>query len=140
MSTPNRIHLKGSGVMDEAAAAGTIKPGYLIKRNSGGSVVAHSSADGAAEATFALEDALQGKTIDDNYSSGDKVMILSAAKGDEVYAWLSAGENVTQDEYLTSNGDGTLKVGTSNVVAAPAESVDNSDSAAIDVRIKVRVL
>lgn len=140
--TPKRIHLRGSGIHEEARAAGTIKPGHLVKRDSNGKSVVHDSAGGEAEKAFALEDALQGKTIDDSYSSDDLVAILIAQPGDIVYAWLAGGENAANGANLTSNADGTLKVATGSdiVIGVAMEAVDASDSNDVDERIKVRIL
>lgn len=139
---PKRIHLLGSGRCEEAVAAGTIKPGHLVSLDSGGNLVVHPTAGGAAERAFAVEDALQGKGIGDNYSSGDRVTYVLAAPGDVVYAWLKAGQNVNPATRLTSAGDGTLQAaaGTNVVVAVPLESLDLSASGAVATRIRVRVI
>lgn len=141
--TPKRIHLLGNAVrFEEGEAAAVIKPGMLLAQNSDAKLIPHGVAGGPAEMQFALEDALQGKTIDNNYASGDKVFTVVCGKGDVVYAWLSGGESADPSEYLTSNGDGTLKVATSTDarVAVPLETVDASDSNDVDERIRVRIL
>lgn len=141
-NTPKRIHLRGDPQIEEALAGGAITPGMLLSRQADGDVVAHATAGGWAEKAFALEDALQGKTVDDAYASGDRVTFAICKSGDIVYAWLAGGENADQSEFLTSNGDGTLKVASSTDirVATPLESIDASDSATINERIKVRIL
>ncbi len=138
----NRIHLRGGGIHEEAVAAATITPGMLLAQDSAGKVIPHGTAGGWAEKAFALEDALQGKTIDDNYTTGNTVGFVIAQPGDIVYAWLSGGENADTSEFLTSNGDGTLKVATSTDirVAVAMEAVDASDSNDVNERIKVRIL
>lgn len=142
MATPKRIHLLGDGRHEEAVAAGAITPGMLITQDNAGKVVAHGTAGGWAEKNFAVEDALQGKTIDDAYASGDRVSSVLCKPGDVVLAWLSGGENADTSEFLTSNGDGTLKVATSTDIriAVPLENVDASDSADVNERIRVRIL
>ena len=139
---PKRIHLAGSGRHEEIRAGGAITPGDLCARNSSGQAIVHGVGGGAAEKLFALEDALQGNTITDNYASSDLASFVHAQPGDHIYAWLAAGESVDPSDFLSSNGDGTLKEATSTDVrlAAPLETVDNSDSGAVDVRIKVAVL
>ena len=141
-NTPKRIHLLGSGRTEEGVAAGAITPGHLLTRNSSGNLIKHATAGGWAEKQFAVEDALQGRTIADAYASAERVTTVLASPGDVVYAWLSGGEVVTQDEFLTSNGDGTLKVaGSTDIrIAVPLENVDASDSADVDERIRVRIL
>lgn len=140
--TPKRIHLLGQGRHEELTAGGAITPGHLLAMNAAGDVIVHGVAGGPAEKAFALEDALQGETIADAYADDDIVTVVLAQPGDVVYAWLAAGESVDPSDFLTSNGDGTLKAGatTDHRVAAPIETVDNSASGAVDVRIKVRVL
>lgn len=140
---PKKIHLIGSGRREEARAAAAITPGHLIELASSGKVQKHSGAGAVAERNYALEDALQGNTIDDDYSSDDLVSFLSAAPGDVIYGWLAAGENASIGSKLTSNGDGTFKVaaGSDLVAAVATEAVDNSASGASSaMRIKARVL
>lgn len=140
--TPKRIHLLGDGRHEEDVAAATITPGMLIDKDTNGAVIPHGTAGGAAEKAFALEDALQGRSIATNYASGERVSYVLANSGDVVYAWLAAGETATKASFLTSNGDGTLKVATSTDtrLAKSMEAVDQSDSSDGDARIKVRVL
>lgn len=150
-TNPHRIHLLGDGRHEEDIAAAVIKPGHLLATtNEGrqlpqscGKVIPHNVAGGVCEAKFALEDALQGKTIADSYAIGDIVGNVMCNRGDVVYAWLSEGENATTDEFLTSNGDGTLKVaaGTDHRIAKALDNVDASDSGLEgDNRIRVRIL
>lgn len=139
---PKRIHLLGSGRHEEAIAAAIITPGMLLAQNSDGKLIPHGSAGGPAERNYALEDALQGRTIDDNYAADELVGFVSGSPGDVVYALLSGGEIVTLDDFLTSNGDGTLKVasGSDARIAVPLDAVDASDSNDVNERIRVRLL
>lgn len=141
---PKRIDLTGSGRgrHEELRAAEAITPGHLCAVNSAGKVAKHASAGGWSEAMFALEDALQGNEIGDAYSADDLVALTVANKGDDIYAWLAAGESVNPSSGLTSNADGTLKAatGTDVVIARPLETLDNSDTGAVDARLKVRVV
>lgn len=127
---------------EEGRAAATITPGMLLAQNSSGNIIPHGVAGGPAERMFALEDALQGNGIDVNYASGDLVAIGVQGQGDVVFAILNAGENVTPDEFLTSNGDGTLKVasGTDARIAVALEAMDLSQTGDADTRIRVRIL
>lgn len=139
---PTRIHLLGSGREEEFKAAGAIKPGHLIKIDSSGEAVVHATAGGPAEKLFAIEDALQGKTIAHSYADDDKVFAVLAAPGDVIYSWVSGGENIVIGDLLTSNGDGTLKeaTGADIRIAVALEAVDASDSNDVDERLKVRIL
>lgn len=104
-----RIHAKGPYTYDEATAGGTITPGMLVKLNSSGQLIAHNEQGGRGEAGFALEDALQGKAVGDNYSSGNLACYILPGKGCEVYALLKDQENVSIGDELVSAGDGTLQ-------------------------------
>jgi len=140
---PTRIQLKGEGFHEEGRAAAIITPGMLVALNSAGNLIPHGTAGGHAEKTFALEDALQGRGISDNYAVGELVAVGVQKSGDVVFAFLAAGEHCTPNEFLTSNGDGTLKVagGTDVRIGVPLEEMDLSDSAAeVDTRVRVRIL
>lgn len=141
-TAPTRIQLKGPGVREEAKAAGAIRPGDLVKLNSDGELIKNNSAGAACEKAFAVEDALQGNGIDDNYADDDRVLYAIQGPGDVVYAWLSGGEDAEPGEKLTSNGDGALKVagGGDIPIAIALEDVDASDSNDVDERIRVRIL
>lgn len=145
MSTikPHRIHLLGVGRHEEGVAAqADILPGMLLELNATGGIIKHNQNGGWAEKIIAIEDALQGKTIDDVYANESTVSYVVASPGDVCYVSLAAGEDVTQDEYLCSAGTGRFIVasGTKQRLCRAVESVDNNDSAAVPVRIKVRFL
>lgn len=136
-----RIQLKGTGRIEEGVAGGPIKPGHLVALNSSSQYVVHAFAGTATPRVFAVEDALQGKTIDDVYAAGSRVSLLFAQPGDVVYAWLNAGENVVVGDKLASAGDGTLAkvAGGAVPLAVALESLDLQDSASEDTRIAVLV-
>lgn len=134
---------KYSDVIDEFEAGGAITPGMLLVEGSAGTVVAHATADGAAEKLFALEDELQGKTISDAYASGDPVQCWFAGRGDVVNAILTTSQTIAIGDQLVSNGDGALKaIGASptipnSVVGVSTEAVTTTTATA---RIKVRIV
>lgn len=141
MAYPNTILLKGDlGTRyEEGRAAGTIKPGHLIKSNSSGNYVVHASSGGAGERLVAIEDGLIGGTIDTAYSSGDLVRFKVVQPGDVLYMFLKDGQSVVPDDDLSSNGDGTLKKETSTGVKM-FKSLETVAPSGADGRIKVRVL
>lgn len=144
MAYPNVILLKGDiGTrQEEGRAGGTIKPGYLIKKNSSGALVVHASAGGAGECIVALEDPIQGgRTIDDNYVSGELVKYKTVQPGDELYMMLKDGNNVAIDDNLSSQGDGTLRKesSTGTVFFKALEALDLT-SAGANARLKVRAI
>jgi hypothetical protein len=116
----------------------------LISLNGSGVYVPHAVADGPAARAFAIEDALQGKTIDDNYASGDLVRFIIALPGDHVLGILETGANVADGALLASNGAGLLQVpgaGESAVCVALEDRDGTLDSGSLTARrIRVRVL
>lgn len=141
-ANPTRIQLRGTGTHEERLANAAIRPGDLVQFISTDKVQKHATAGGPAEPAFALEDALQGRGIETNYAADELVAIGIQTSGDEVYAWLSGGENAAIGAYLTSNGDGALKVagGTDVRIAVAKEAINASDSNDVDERIRVRIL
>lgn len=96
-------------IFEEYAAAAAITPGDLVELTSAGKVQRHSTADGNVLQMFAIEDALQGKGIDEDYATADVVRVWIPQRGDIVYARLADEQNVSIGDFLVSNGDGTLK-------------------------------
>ena len=148
MSTENKAHLTGDFRHEEARAADTISPGMLIELDSSGEVVPHSTEGGYAERTFAEVDALQGNTLDTDYSDDDLVMINVEQPGNDVQAFLYVGESVAIGDELISNGDGTLiangseasGVTVKQIIAIAREAKDLTVSGAATSLMKVRVL
>lgn len=133
----------------EYEAHAAITPGMLIEVRSDGKVQKHGTEGGVALPMFALEDELQGKTIDDDYSAESPVQCWVSVRGEEVYALLSHGESVDEGDFLVSKGDGTLKEADSvggndagTIVAMALEDLDLSSSdlyTASGRRLKVRI-
>jgi hypothetical protein len=93
----------------ERNAGGTITPGHLVKINSSDEFVVHSTSGGSvAPVLFAIEDALQGKTIADTYTSGNRVRAHLAEPGDEINVLIATSQNIAIGDHLCSAGDGTL--------------------------------
>jgi hypothetical protein len=136
-------------VIEEYVAAGAIIPGHLVKFNSNGKVEVHSDSNENAIPMFALEDELQGKTIDQAYAQGDPVQVWVAQRGEHVNAILAAGETIVAGDFLSSAGDGTLhkhiedtdsggvEVHGMQIVAQALEAVTTTSAVA---RIKVRIV
>ena len=131
MNEKNTIIVKNySDVVEEYLAHETIYPGQLLALTNALKVQKHASAGGAGRPVmFAVEDALQGKSIDDPYSANDPVQVWIPGRGDDVLAILADGETVVKGGPLESNADGTLKAGSSGVAVAVAlEALDLSGS------------
>jgi len=157
----NTIKIKKySDVIEEITATEVaITPGSLLELDSAGTVQAHSTAGGTVLPMFALEDELQGKGIDDNIAASNKIQVWIPGRGDQVYAILQDGEDVSIGDFLTSNGTGSLKKLTvdsagglepvnSPIVGVALEAVNLSDSSGgessgalgYNKRIKVRII
>lgn len=129
-----KIHLAGNYRLAEINAAGTITPGMALERTSAGTVQAHSTAGGFGERMFAQEDALQGRTVADNYVATDPVRIAFEVSGSRGLALLKAGTNYAIGTKLISNGDGTLKATTGSplqIFATVDTAIDLSASGAV---------
>jgi len=135
-------HPYGSPML-EAIGTGTIYPGELVEYKPGGTKVqVHSTASGASERFFAIENPTPDTSgtyggsaaIDIPYSSGDTLYFRQAVAGDEVNARLKNGQSVTKGtEWLISDGAGELascgtgiSVGTSNPVGKAWQTVTAS--------------
>lgn len=105
----NTIKIKKySDVVEEMKANAAITPGMLVEEMTTGNVRAHATPSGNAIPMFALEDELQGKTIDDAFAENDQVQVWIPGRGDMVYGLLAQGQNVARGTFLVSNGDGYL--------------------------------
>ncbi len=143
---------KYTDIINEYNAGEAITPGMLLALAADGDVDKNASAGLACEKMFALEDELQGRTIDTDYDAADPVQCWNATSGEEVLAWLANGEDVAIGVFLVSNGDGQLKEMTADdpsdyvieetPIAMALEAVDMSGSSGVDPtgRIKVRIL
>lgn len=140
MADYNRIDLVSPSVMQEYTAGGVIRPGDLLEKSSGNVVASGTSGKGGS--MWALHDRLQGKTIADNYASGDKVQSASFCNGSRVWAWLEDSQTVADGDPLTSAGTGgSLRlavIGTDEVCAYADQALDLGARPG-DTRIVVRV-
>lgn len=139
----NVIIIKGSPRYDEANADAAITPGHLIERTATG-VRVHPTADGPANALFALSDPSNSKDWDAAYTTGERVAFAACKRGDQVRAILTTSQTITVGDTLGSTGNGTLKeitVGAGTLegalVARALEAVTTTGAVA---RIKVEVL
>lgn len=107
----NTIKVKNHlNVIEEfTATAAAITPGMLLEMDSAGKVKAHSTAVGNVMPMIALEDDLQGKTIDDAYSASAQIQVWIPQRGDIAYMIPVDGTAIAVGDLLVSNGDGRLK-------------------------------
>lgn len=143
-ANPDVILLKGEAELREefpleALAVcldneGAITPGMLVEVTTSNTVRPHSTSAGvAAPVRFAdtglnfAPDSLTMGGIDDDYDTdGQAVKIFIPNAGAMINALLAVGQNVANQALLESNGDGTLKAGTTNPIVRATEAVNNS--------------
>lgn len=118
----NRIHSIGPFRHDEAKAGEAgIYPGMQVKFNSDGDVIKHSTEGGefGDEMIFADEDALQGKTVSQVYTSGDIVSLIIPAKGTVLNLLIIDEEDIAIGDKIISDGTGKFK----EVMSLPSDKV-----------------
>lgn len=135
------IRINGFGRRSERLAAGSITPGMLVELDAADTVSVHADA-GKPSTSFAVEDDLQGNTIDTIYLDGVLVQYERFMSGQNVLAILANGETAVIGDPLTSNGDGNLKVatGTDEILAHALEAVDLSDSSLADPSARIAIV
>lgn len=144
----NKIHLKGNGRYEEAVVHAAFYPGHLLTVNSDGEITKHATEGGYSERAFAVEDALQGNTVDTVSVAGNTHPYVLALPGDEVNAFIKAGENVAVGDMLISGGDGTLIANGSEssgttvrqIIAIAMAANDLTGSGAVATKSAVRVV
>lgn len=146
-----KILSKGIAEHAEAIAGEAgIYPGMLIKLNSSGQVVRHSIVGGLLgdETLIAEEDALQGKTVDDVYVSGQLVFYLVPHKGAEVNVLVEDGQDIAIGDKLMSSGNGLFReagdldsaAARGHVPGVATETVDLTTSAPQSELVSMRVV
>jgi len=143
MAVKKTIKLKRYNEIEiERLAGAAITPGMILQLGSGNTVVAHATAGGNILGNMvALEDELQGGTIDTAYDAADVVKIGIFRTGDVVYAILTDGVSVSIGDALESAGNGMLTKHTADIESPGVlsvypkqifgfaqEAVDTSDS------------
>lgn len=111
----NTVRGKGPTRDDEfRAGEADIYPGMLLKRNTSGEVIKHTTEGGdlGDEVIIAKEDSLQGKTVDDVYADGAVVFCVMPGKGSAVNMLIEDEQNVSISNKIISAGNGKLKVST----------------------------
>lgn len=92
----------------DSAEAG-IMPGMLCEVDTSGTVVKHNSAGAKAECLIAIEDSLQGKTVDDAYGNDVPVRLVRFRPGDEFHGLADGGTNIAIGEFVCSAGNGMFR-------------------------------
>ena len=161
MANEKTVKLKNySDVFEEmTATAVAITPGMLLEVATATTVQAHSTAGGSVLPMFAIENALEGQDMDENYVASNKIQVFIPGRGDQVYAILADDNSVVPGDFLESNGAGYLQkyaddstavdVISNRIVGVALETLDlTGDSSAessaspigVNKRIKVRII
>src|SRR5574343_48912 len=104
----NTIVLKGDPLQKERAAGGAITPGHLCLVNSLNKIVVHPTAGGNFLGAVAIEDALQGRDIDDAYASGEVTQYVVVRPGDEFTGIFTTSQVIFVGDVLERAGNGTV--------------------------------
>lgn len=147
MAVKRVIALLGEPLYNEDGVATVItKPGHLVTGVT--EIKPHDTAAGDCPRTFALERSEMGSGIDNTYQTayslssdyavGDYVKVGSFAPGMRVLAWIASGQNITENAFLESAGDGTLRVFNAGVkIARALESVNCLAQTLAHIRVEV---
>lgn len=146
---PRRVHLGGPiTVLDDFQyeASATVTPGMLVElHDSSGEtkVRPHDTSTEVVTLAVALDRPENNKEITDNYASGDAVKVGFMAPGTIFYGIIPSGQNISNGEFLQSNGDGkliTASATTQDAALGKFQSLDNPGSVAADTRLRVLVI
>ncbi len=147
--TKRSVIQKGCPEINEAGVASAqVNPGYLVK---GVSTIAHQTATTGQRAfALALEREELGKGIDGTYApsggagnyyyaSGERVKVGVFGKGMQAIVYVASGQNISEDDYLASAGDGTFAE-TSTVGDMMCRSLENLGAVTTLTKLRVEVL
>lgn len=145
---PKTILLAGDPIAYEkiSASGSAITPGQLIEVTSNDEVQEHSTASGNAQPAFARAEEYAGGSIDDDYDAGDTVPYYVGRSGDQFYAWLATGNDISTGDYLESDGNGDLQAHTAVDTSVQVEAIvcraveDLNNTSGSPSRIKVEIV
>jgi len=137
----SRIMLLGDFFTKEGKASSNINPGHFVEFGGTNDLQKQSSANEVVRPAIALDNTLEGKTLNDEYVEGDHVVYGVAYTGCEVQVKLPANAAaVVKGDKLAMNGDGCVKKWTTgHVVGFALESIDNS-AGSTEVFINMEIL
>lgn len=147
---PNTILLSGGGPGAEGAAtyvnnikAGAeITPGMVIETYDDAGVTKwrpHSAAAGMQSVVVALEQLMMNLGVDDVYAVDDLVQAAVLRPGSMFWGLIPSGQDIANQDFMQSNGDGLLKEATATTAAAGVARFKSHDQlGAVTVRTRVR--
>lgn len=108
--TDYKILLKGKGHHDEGRAGGDVSPGEAVRLAADGKYDRESLAPGVAPdrgIIVAQEDALQGRTIIQDYALDDVIFLYVPLPGDHLNLLVKSGEDIDVGDFLSVEGSGS---------------------------------
>ena len=106
----NSIIIKDwASVRVEESAAAAITPGQFMTRDTNGDFIPHDTAGVDGPVLVALEDEMQGNTIEDDYASGDRVDTWVPRPGAQVLAKVLSGFSPAVGDLLQISASGNLE-------------------------------
>jgi hypothetical protein len=142
-NAPNVVYLGGPRVENNTLAAKeVITPGMLVDPDSTGGVNRWKKAAtaGGPGTTFATDQAMLNKGVDDVYNINDLVETSTMGQGATVWALIASGANVAFGATLQNAGNGKLVAGAGASQAFRALEAINNTAGPGDARIRVEVL
>ena len=128
-------------ILEAPAENAGLLPGMLIGLNASGNFIPNATADAKAAPIIAQENYLEQKTTDDAYTDGDTVYGIQVRDGEYVNVLVNAGNNITaMNTPLTSNGDGTFKIGNANLSDAIFLSAEIINVTGSDALVRAKKL
>lgn len=146
---PNNIHLAGPCLIvseSDINCGVAATPGMLAEMYDNSGVNAwrpHASADEAFSMAVFLNSPESNLGIDSVYAIGATPPVGFLAPGSVFYGIVVSGQNISNAEFLQSNGDGKLKTSAATTAAggrARLQSLDNLGLVAADTRCRVQVI
>ena len=127
-------------VQEEAQAAAVLTPGQLLFKSAGQFTQHATDGAGAGVRLYVCDlDTLKQGGTDDTIASGDTAVAFEPRQSERYNVLVAAGQNITAlDTALTSNGDGSLRIGVVGVdsILCYADEIINTGGAAALVSVK----
>lgn len=138
---PNTIWLGGPRTeIGDVAAGEVITPGMLVERTpTTGLWRKHALAAGPCH-SFATEQNMINKSVDDTYAIGDLAEVTLGAPGTNAWLIIASGANIAAGDKLESAGNGKLRAWTNGVAPFTALEAKNNSAGPGDARIRVEVV
>ena len=102
-------------IVAEALASAALSPGNFVNKDANGAFEKHATAGGGGEELLYIVNAnfLEQLTVADAITSGDTTQAFEPRPGETYNMLVATSQTIDElDKPLTSNGDGTLKIGT----------------------------